>query len=269
MSKEYLNEEKFQRVNNKVKRTGKIVANIMLLIGIGLIVAGLYFLNNKKEESNVTQENPFEAKIVLKENEIKAEKNNLKTKLSQIKSDLDGKKQELVNKGIKESSNYNDGEAYDLYIIDNALDPSFHHCWFDQYINNDLTKDYCTLTNLINDDTHYYTCEDNEVIKTYCTLNSELVNLRNEKLSYNPVRSETRRVIYIPFIVIGAFVTFASFIVRFMFFSITHRREIMAYSAQQMMPIAEEGVEKMAPTVGRVAKEVAKGIKDGLNEDKK
>lgn len=28
-----------------------------------------------------------------------------------------------------------------------------------------------------------------------------------------------------------------------------------------------EGIEKMAPTVGNVAKEVAKGIKEGINED--
>lgn len=47
---------------------------------------------------------------------------------------------------------------------------------------------------------------------------------------------------------------------------ISHRREIKAYTTQQVMPIAQEGINKMAPTVGNAAKEIAKGIKEGINE---
>ena len=60
---------------------------------------------------------------------------------------------------------------------------------------------------------------------------------------------------------------------------VAHRRELTAYSAQQVMPIAKEGIEEMTPTMkkateemapaaGKVAEEVAKGIKKGLDEDK-
>ncbi len=48
-----------------------------------------------------------------------------------------------------------------------------------------------------------------------------------------------------------------------------HRREINAFYAQQQMPIAKEGIEKMAPTAGVAAKEVAKGIKEGLKDEEK
>ncbi len=48
---------------------------------------------------------------------------------------------------------------------------------------------------------------------------------------------------------------------------IAHRREITAFTTQQVMPVAKEGIEKMAPTVGVVAKEITKGIKEGLNEE--
>lgn len=48
---------------------------------------------------------------------------------------------------------------------------------------------------------------------------------------------------------------------------IGHRREITAYSTQQVMPIVQEGAEKMAPTAGKVAKEITKGIKEGLKEE--
>ena len=47
---------------------------------------------------------------------------------------------------------------------------------------------------------------------------------------------------------------------------IAHRREIASFTTQQVMPVAQEGIEKMAPTVGGAAKEIAKGIKEGINE---
>ena len=47
---------------------------------------------------------------------------------------------------------------------------------------------------------------------------------------------------------------------------IAHRREIVTFTTQQVMPVAKEGIEKMAPTAGVVAKEITKGIKEGLNE---
>lgn len=50
-------------------------------------------------------------------------------------------------------------------------------------------------------------------------------------------------------------------------FSIAYGREIRAFTTQQHMPVAQEGVEKMAPTMGNAAKEIAKGIKEGLRED--
>ncbi len=65
----------------------------------------------------------------------------------------------------------------------------------------------------------------------------------------------------------GLFLTGVGLMLRFL---IGNRREIMAYTTQQVMPIAQEGMEKMAPTVGSavgtIGKELAKGIKEGLNE---
>lgn len=62
---------------------------------------------------------------------------------------------------------------------------------------------------------------------------------------------------------------------------IGHARDINAYMAQQQIPIAQEGLEKMAPSVGKagstiakemapaygdIAKEISKGIKEGIKE---
>ena len=52
-----------------------------------------------------------------------------------------------------------------------------------------------------------------------------------------------------------------------MFFVAANNRKITAYMTQQQMPIAKEGIEEMAPTVGKAAGEIAKGIKEGLKEE--
>ena len=48
------------------------------------------------------------------------------------------------------------------------------------------------------------------------------------------------------------------------------KREIKAFSVQQKMPLYQEGIEKMTPTVakasGTMGKEVAKGITEGIKE---
>ena len=54
---------------------------------------------------------------------------------------------------------------------------------------------------------------------------------------------------------------------------IAHRRTIISYTTQQVMPVAQEGIEKMAPTVGnaveKVAEGITKGVKKGLKDDSK
>lgn len=44
-------------------------------------------------------------------------------------------------------------------------------------------------------------------------------------------------------------------------------RDIAAFQAQQAMPVAQESIEKMSPTMGNAAKEIAKGVKEGLKDD--
>ena len=47
---------------------------------------------------------------------------------------------------------------------------------------------------------------------------------------------------------------------------IAHSREINEFSAQSTIPVAKEAVNEMAPSAGTVAKEVTKGIKEGLDD---
>jgi len=71
------------------------------------------------------------------------------------------------------------------------------------------------------------------------------------------------------FIGLGIFVLITSGFTSLAIYLTTKRREIAAFGAQQMMPIAQEGIDTMAPTVGNAAKEIVKGVKKGLKEEEK
>ena len=106
--------------------------------------------------------------------------------------------------------------------------------------------------------------------------------LRELKMKSNDTFSNAKSI---PFYMFGGIIIFASCMFSGITYLSTKQREILAYHAQQVMPVAKEGMEKVAPTLGKVgasiakemapaygdiAKEISKGIKDGLkDEDKK
>lgn len=47
---------------------------------------------------------------------------------------------------------------------------------------------------------------------------------------------------------------------------IAYRRNLLAFGVQQVMPIAQEGMETMAPTIGKTLEEASKGITKGIRK---
>lgn len=101
-------------------------------------------------------------------------------------------------------------------------------------------------------------------------LELEEFKLQNEnyKEFYVPVLP----IKYLIFYYIGGSVIVISGIISLVFYLIAKRREIRAFTIQQTMPVTQEAIDKMAPTVGNaagnIAGSIAKGIKDGLKDDK-
>ena len=195
--KEYLNEERYQKTKGKIK----FIILVIFIIGLAL---GGFLIYKGVSSTNISSK-------------------------AELKAELEEKKAELEEKGIVYNpfATYTDKEEYDLKIITEALDPSFDNCSFDEYKNNDLTKEYCSA-------------------------NSATSNF--SKMSY---------------LMFGGFVIIASCILcGGLYLNLVKRREILAYTAQQVMPVAQEGIEKMAPSIGKVAGEIAKNFKDSDNKDK-
>lgn len=233
--KEFLTEENYERG----KRKRKLAAIIVLLIGfsVGGFIVSRGILKQKEVDANYSEETINKLK-----NDIAVEKVNLETK-----------KAELEGKGVKYdySTKYDDGESYNLKVITNVLDPSFNHCSFDEYKNNAYTSHYCSLVNEL----EYKTEGINKSIDSSSS---------------------------IPFYMFGGFIIIASCIVAIPIYMSSKGRELLVYHAQEVMPVAQEGIEKMAPTIGKagasiakemapvygnIAKEISKGIKDGLKDN--
>lgn len=66
----------------------------------------------------------------------------------------------------------------------------------------------------------------------------------------------------------GGLIIAASLMISVSIYTFAKRREILAFSAQQVMPVAKEGIEKMTPTVSKNVEEITRSVKKGLKDDK-
>lgn len=216
----FLNEKKYQNT-----KTIFIILAIFILI-IGFVVGGLIIKKglDKKNDiySKYTEENK-QAQIV-----------SLNVQIKIAKSSLESKKAELIAQGLQPSSNYEDNESYNLYIINNVLNPSFNRCSFDEYKNNELTSQYCNLIKRLED---------------------------TEKLDIKYKR-KSESFSCIPYYMVGTSIILFSIIISISLFLIAKRREIIAFQAQQAMPVVKEGIEEISPALGKATKDVINNIKD-------
>ena len=111
----------------------------------------------------------------------------------------------------------------------------------------------------------------NEIDKKEDKVSELDTEIWNSKNGYNEFSSKFSSAKYIPFYIFGGFIILASCTWSFSIYFFAKRREILAFTTQQVMPVAQEGIEKMTPTaskaMGTVAKEISKGIKEGLKDD--
>ncbi len=174
----------------------------------------------------------------------KSNKKELEQQLSQLKPGLEKRYAELKAQGVRESWDYKDKEGYEMHLIDEALDPTLDKC----------------------EDSSTYS--DHDTTREYCKVKAQLYELDS------PMRSGgilfdifPALMVLMPCLGFGGVLILTS-----------KRRNIMAYSLQQTMPVAQEGIEKMAPTLGKagasiskemapvygeIAKEISKGIREG------
>lgn len=272
MKEELLNEQKYQSNKKKIS----VVALLVLIIGIlsgGILISlgiiksnkinskySVPYKDNLMEQAEIEKQNLYDEKYKIEE-KIKPVEDEIK-KLSRVKFDgFNDAYYERQDK-IEELNESISSDAKQLSIINDVLYNGESACHFE--------------------------AKTNKITSKYCSIVLDLVRSSND---FNKSFDLSGTYAYY---VLGGFIIFSSLMISAAVYSIAKRREIMAYSAQQMMPVAQEGLEKMAPSVGKagakiveeiaptyekiakdmapiygeVAKGISKGIKEGLKEEK-
>lgn len=247
-NKKYLNEETYQKNKKKVTRLALIILIVGVLIGGSLIVTGL--IKQGKVNSQYSEDN----KVIISQ-QLETEKQNLISKKAELEAKIEPVETQIKKLERELFTGFDDAyyeredkieeleesiatDKNSISVIDKALDESFAWCEFDEAKNNTYTSEYCSLKLQLDDFTDFN--------KGFDSFGS------------------------IPFYMFGAFIIIAACMISGSIYMFSKRREITAFTAQQVMPVAKEGIDEMAPTIGNVAKEISKGIKDGMknNSDK-
>lgn len=246
-NKKYLTEENYERGKKKIKTIALVILVVGLLIGGSLIATGLMKqgkVNSQYSEESketITQQLETEKQnLISKKAELKSKIEPVETQIKQLEREpftgFDSAYYERQDK-IEELEESIATDKNSISVIDKALDESFAWCKFDEAKNNTYTSKYCSLKLQLDDFTDFN--------KEFDSFNS------------------------IPFYMFGAFVIIASCMIAGSIYMFSKRREIAAFTAQQVMPVAKEGIDEMAPTIGNAVGEIAKGIKNGLKDEEK
>lgn len=246
-NQKHLTEENYVKGKRKLKILAVVILIIGVLVGGSLILVGL----NKK--ANVNSQYSEENKETISQ-QLETEKQILLNKKSELELKIDPIEEQIKQLQREPFTGFDDAyyerkdrieeleksiatDKNSISVIDKALDESFSWCDFDEAKNNTYTSKYCSLKLQLNNFTDFN--------KDFDSFDS------------------------IPFYMFGSFVIILTCMIAGSIYMFSKRREIAAFTTQQVMPIAKEGIEKMAPTIGIVGKEIAKGISEGIEENNK
>ncbi len=280
--KEFLNEEKYQKTKGKITFVAFIILIIGLAVGISLIMFGI---NKSKKIDEKYAKYDKTAELTSLTNQ----KSAIETEIENEKKALSDKKIELQDK-IKPVEN-------EIKKIDRAEFNGFDDDYYERQdkkeeLENSIKddKEGIEIIERVLNNSAWASSSESVYIQTYATLLEQKEKIEKEireldyKYSKYDSEKKSEKFGITSFYMFGGFAILSSLMFSLMIFLSTKRREIMAYRAQQIMPVAQEGMEKMAPTVanigktmaetmaptyGAVAKEIAKGIKEGLKDEDK
>lgn len=113
----------------------------------------------------------------------------------------------------------------------------------------------------------------NQCHREASSINSEISDLDMEKFElenndYTVYYDIAYAKSYYFLVFIGIVVIVLGGMISLMFYIIAKRREIKAFTIQQSMPLAQEGIEKITPTVANAVESIAEGISRGINNGK-
>lgn len=244
--RKYLNENMYENGKKKLKQIAIIVLIVGLLIGGSLIFIGVIKTNEIKnnQEAQKIEKN----KNARTEKDIQDDIDKLEEQVNQIDSEINNLEMEKNRLQNEKSKIFQEDRGFSdrYYSKDEEVSQK-------QLEIDNKTKEKDKLETSIDK----YDSELWELTSGYNDTKDYIANGRN--------KIEASK--YVPLYFIGGFIILVSCGIALWLFIFSKRREIVAFTTQQVMPVAKEGIDEMAPTIGNAVGEIAKGIKNGLKEE--
>ena len=240
-NKKILTEENYQKGKKKLIKTSKTILIIGILLGISLIVIGVVRYNNVRQDNENT----------IKQEEVVTE-TNTRTE-AEIQSDIDNLEREINSLKAKKNQEFKDnGFSEEYYNLETEI--------------SNKTKQLSELK-----------IELSSSNSDYDYFMDEFTDKKNE-IEDSAKEGEALSA-SLPFYIGGGFIIFISLMISGIIYFIAKGRDIAAFTMQGTIPLAQEGLEKITPTMknvtkemasayGDIAREVAKGIEKGKKQGK-
>lgn len=238
-NKKVLDEETYQKNKKKLMRIAGLVFALGFIFGGGLIAIGI---NN---QININSKYSDDNKADL-EKQLADETQNLSKKRDELKEKIKPTEDEIKKLQRADFTGFDD----DYYARQDKI----------KELSESIADDK-NAVNAINElDCVFYDAAKDAAIAKYCTLENQIEDVKS---GFNKEYDSMKNI---PFYMIGGFIILTGAMIAGAIFKFAKGREITAFMAQQTMPIAKEGMDEMAPHIGKAAKEISKGIKEGINE---
>jgi hypothetical protein len=251
MEKEYLDEDKYQKVKKGLIFLGIIILLAAILISYFFVLSDGFRINKEAENYPIPTQAEVDEQVQTIEDKYTSLKEDLETKYDALEEDLNSRydtlEEDIETKYTKEMGDdgwYEESAQKAEEIFD--LNSQKNEEW--QELEIEKSAESLDLTS----------AETSEIFETESSIHSA-------KFEKTKLRGEARSKF-----MIGGFIIFVGIIFATFLFFAAFGRNILAFGDQTTIPLQQEKMKKMAPTYGEVggtvAKDIAKGIKEGLNE---
>ena len=250
--KEFLTEENYERGKKKVIIIALIILIVGILLGGSLIAIGIIKSNEVKKQNEQAVKQIEQNSKTRTASDVQADIDKIQSQIDQIDKEIASIQAERTKLINEQSKIFRDDKGFsDRYYAK----------------SEQITKKENEIS-----------VKQGEKEKLQSSLSDYKTELWKINSGYNDTEKEIERAKntmstskYIPFYMFGAFIIISSCMISGSIYIFAKRREITAFTAQQVMPIAQEGIEKMSPTIGNAAGSIAqgitKGIKNGLKDN--
>lgn len=230
-NKKYLTEENYEKGKKTILKIAITILVIGIVIGISLIVAGILKINSTSENSSNNTTITTIEEDAMTEEEIDLKIAEIDNQINEINQNLNSlkaeKSQEFMANGFSEK----------YYEIDSEIETENKKI-------SDLNQEKFILES-------EKQLTNNGFIDDFEEGGPE--NLASKGFGGMMIMG-------------GVMILIFTALISGKLFMIYKRREILAFTAQQVIPVAQEGIDEMAPAIGNVAKEISKGIASGKKD---